>query len=126
MKMLNNVREVDAFATSRIPTPSPLCTKMGEDDPRCAARLPEHPVQVRHRPHHAEDVAEAVVEPVDGVDAREKKDIKNNVLPRTDVKAPWPANANAPRLDVADLSNDVKRWRVEKHRSWWISKKALI
>ena len=45
---------------------------MGEDDPQCAAPLPEHPAQVRHRPHHAEDVAVAVVELVDGVDARER------------------------------------------------------
>ena len=53
---------------------------MGEDDPRCAAPLPERPVQARHRPHHAEDVAERVAEPVDEpvdeVDAHEKKVIK--------------------------------------------------
>ena len=72
MKMLNNVLEVDAFATSRIPTQSPPCTKMGEDDPPCAAPPPEHPVQVHHRPHHAEDVAERVAEPVDEVDAHKK------------------------------------------------------
>ena len=48
---------------------------MGEDDPRCAAPPLERPAQVRHRPHHAEDVAVAgvVAELVDGVDAREKK-----------------------------------------------------
>ena len=52
--------------------------KMGEDDPRCAAPLLERPAQVRHRPHHVEDVAVAgdVAELVDEVDAREKKDIK--------------------------------------------------
>ena len=75
MKMLNNVLGVDAFATSRIPIQSPPCTKMGEDDPRYDAPPPERPVQARHRPHHAEDVVvdEHVAEPVDGVDAREKK-----------------------------------------------------
>ena len=48
---------------------------MGEDDPRCVAPPLERPAQVRHRPHHAEDVAVAgvVAELVDGDDAREKK-----------------------------------------------------
>ena len=74
MKMLNNVLEVDAFAILRIPIQSRPCMKMGEDDLQYVARLLERPVQVRHPPHHAEDVA--VAEPVDGVDAPKKKVIK--------------------------------------------------
>ena len=72
MKMLNNVLEGGAFAISRIPIQSPRCTKMGEAVLPCAAPLREPPVQVHHC-HPAEDVAvaEAVAEPVDGVDARE-------------------------------------------------------
>ena len=79
--MLKNGREADAFAISRIPIPSPPSTKK-EVDLLCAARRPDplaqalRPVQVRHRPHHAEDVAVAGDEPVDGVDAREQKVIK--------------------------------------------------
>ena len=64
MKMFNNVLEGDAFAISRIPIPSPRCTKMEEAVLPCAAPLREPPVQV----HHAEDVA--VAEHVDGVDDR--------------------------------------------------------
>ena len=71
MKMLNNVLEVDVFATSSIPIQSPRCTKMGEDDLLCGAPPPEPLTQVHH--HHAEAVAVAVAEPVD--EAREK-DIK--------------------------------------------------
>ena len=67
MKMLNNVLEGDAFAISRIPIPSPRCTKMEEAVLPCAASLREPPVQVHYR-HHAEDVA--VAEHVDGVDDR--------------------------------------------------------
>ena len=74
MKMLNNVLEVDAFATSRTPIQSPPCTKMEEGDHWYAARPPERPAQV-HQDHHAEDGAVAVFEHADGVDAREK-DIK--------------------------------------------------
>ena len=48
---------------------------MGEVDLPYAVRPPERPVQVRHG-HHAEDGAVAVAERVDGVNAREKKDIK--------------------------------------------------
>ena len=70
MKMLNSVLEADVFATSRIPIPSPRCTKMGEDDLRCGAP-PLEPLTQVHR-HHP--VAVAVAEPV--ADAREKKDIK--------------------------------------------------
>ena len=47
---------------------------MEEVDPLCAAPPPERPVQVhlrRHHHHHAEEGA--VAEPVDGVDALEKK-----------------------------------------------------
>ena len=77
MKMLNNGLEVDVFATSRIPIPSPQSTKMGEGDPPYAARPPERPVQV-HPDHHAEDGAVAVAEPVDEVVVlrKQKKDIK--------------------------------------------------
>ena len=69
MKMLNNVLEGGAFAISRIPIQSPQCTKMGEVVLPCAAPPPELPAQVHH--HHAEDLAVAVAENVDGVDARE-------------------------------------------------------
>ena len=73
MKMLNSVLEADVFATSRIPTQSPRCMKMGEDALRCGAPPPEPLTQVHH--HHAEAVAvvEPVAEPV--ADAREKKKI---------------------------------------------------
>ena len=67
MKMLNNGLEVDAFAISRTPIQSPLSTKMGEGDRRCAARPPEPPAQV-HPDHHAEDEAVAVAEHVDGAE----------------------------------------------------------
>ena len=76
MKMLNNVLEVDVFATSRTPIQSPRSTKMGEGDLLCAARPPERPAQVHHD-HHAEDGAVAVAEHADGIDAREK-DIKTS------------------------------------------------
>ena len=46
-----------------------------EGDLQCVARSPERPAQV-HQDHHAEDGAVAVAEHADGVDAREKKDIK--------------------------------------------------
>ena len=71
MKMLNSVLEADVFATSRIPTQSPRCMKMGEGDLRCGAPPPEPLTQVHH--HHAEavDEAVAVAEPV--ADTREKK-----------------------------------------------------
>ena len=62
MKMLKNGLEVDGFATSRIPIPSPRSTKR-VDVPRYAARPPARPV---HDPH-AEDGAVAVAEPVDEV-----------------------------------------------------------
>ena len=88
MKMLNNGLEVDGFATSRTPIPSPRSTKMGEGDRRYVARPPEPPAQV-HPDHDAEDgavaVAEhvAVVEPVDEVAVlrEQKKGIKNSGLP---------------------------------------------
>ena len=115
MKMLINGLESDAYAISRIPTPSPPCTKMEEVDPRCAAPPPARPVQVHPHRHHAEDGA--VAECVDGVDAVEQKAIKNSelllIIPVpcvanveapsvANVEAPWPlnANANAPPLDV--------------------------
>ena len=108
MKMLNKGLEVDVFATSRIPIPSPQSTKMGEGDPPYAARPPERPVQV-HPDHHAEDGAVAVAEHVDGVDAHEQKRYKNSGLPPTvlvscvavvDTRWLLDANANAGRLDV--------------------------
>ena len=69
MKMLKNGLEVDGFATSRTPIPSPPSMKRGVV-PRYAARPPEPPAQV-HPDHHAED--EAVAEHADGVDAREPR-----------------------------------------------------
>ena len=91
---------------------------MGEDDPRYDAPPPERPVQARHPPHHAEGVAvaEPVAEPVDEVDAHEKKVIKTGTFLFTalvscvvdvealcvDIVEAPNANANAPRLDVVD------------------------
>ena len=97
---------------------------MGKGDPLCAAPPPEHLTQV-HR-HHAEDVAVAVVEHVDVVEAREKR-YKNSVLPPT-VLVPCVANVEA--LCVANVeapnANDVGAgWRVGQHRSSWISRKAF-
>ena len=66
MKMLKNGLEVDGFATSRTPIPSPRSTKRGVV-PRCAARPPEPPAQV-HPDHHAEDGAVAVAEHADGAE----------------------------------------------------------
>ena len=142
MKMLNNGLEVDGFATSRTPIPSPRSTKMGEGDRRYVARPPEPPAQV-HPDHDAEDgavaVAEhvAVVEPVDEVAVlreQKKKRYKNSGLPSTvlvpcvadvdtrcvaNVEAP---NANAPRLD--DHHHVDVESRVGRRRSSWMSKKA--
>ena len=70
MKMLKNGHEVDAFATLRIPIPSPRSTKRGVVL-RCAARPPEPPVHDHPDHHHAEDGA--VAEPVDGAEVREQK-----------------------------------------------------
>ena len=141
MKMLKNGLEVDGFATSRTPIQSPRSTKRVVV-PRCAARPPEPPVQV-HLDHHAEDGAVAVVEHADGVEPvdedavlrkQKKKRYKNSGFPSTVlvpcvvvvemrcaaiVEAP---NANAPRLD--DHHVDVES-RVGRHRSSWMSKKAL-
>ena len=119
MKMLNNVLEVDVFATSRTPIQSPQSTKMEEGDLRCVARPPEHPAQV-HQDHHAEDGAVAVAEHADGVEPvdevavlrEQKKGIKTvSFLPPSQkcvvvVETLWPldGNANAPRLD--DPPND--------------------
>ena len=73
----------------------------------CAAPPSERPAQVRHPPHHAEDVAVAVAERVDVVDAREKKRYKKGVLHSTvlvpcvaDVEAIWPLKANANDVGV--------------------------
>ena len=130
MKMLNNVLEVDGFATSRIPIQSPRSTKMGEVDLRYAARPPERPAQV-HQDPHVEDGAVAVAEHADGVEPVDEDVVyKNRVLPPIDpvpcvanVDTRWPldANANAPRLD--DHHVDVGS-RVGRRRSSWISKKA--
>ena len=125
MKMLNNGLGADVFAISRTPIPSPQSTKMGEGDRRCAARPPERPVQV-HPDHHAEDGA--VAEHVDGAYAREQKRYKNRDLPSTvpkcvaNVDTRWLGNANALRLD--DHHVDVGS-RVGRHRSSWMSKRAL-
>ena len=77
MKMLKNEREVDAFATSRTPIPSPLCTKRVVAL-RYAARLPEPP---------ARGFPSIVPKCVVNVDTR------------------WDANANAGRHDD-DPPND--------------------
>ena len=91
-----------------------------EGDRPCAAPRREPPAQVHPLYHPAEAVAVAVAEPVDGVDAREQKDIKTGVLPSTvpkpcvaDVEAGWPldANANAPRPDVDPPPNDDEEVR---------------
>ena len=80
MKMLKNGLEVDGFATSRIPIPSPPSTKR-VDVLRCAARPPARPA---HDPH-AEDgaVAVAVAEPVDeeAVLRKQKKRYKKQWSP---------------------------------------------
>ena len=77
MKMFDNVLEGGALVISRLPIQSPRFTKMGEVFPPCAVPPPEHPAQVRHLHHHAEEVAVAVDEHVDVVDDREqKKDMK--------------------------------------------------
>ena len=93
MKMLNNVLELDAFATSRIPIQSPPSMKMEEGDPQCGARPPEPLTQVHHD-HHAEDgavvvaVAEPVAEPVAVAEA--VKDIKTaSFLPPSQYHV-WP------------------------------------
>ena len=139
MKMLKNGLEVDGFATSRTPIPSPRSTKMGEGDRRYAAHPPEPAAQV-HPDHHAEDgaVAKPVdgVEPADGAYAREQKGYKNSVLPSTvpkcvvvvDTRWPLDGNANAPRLDIATPPNDhgVVRWGVSRRLSLWgLAKPAM-
>ena len=109
MKMLNNVLEVDVFATSRTPIQSPQSTKMGEGDLRCAARPSEPPAQV-HPDHHAEDGAVAVAEHADGAEPVDEEAVlhkryKNRGFPSiapkcvANVDTRWDANANAPRLD---------------------------
>ena len=104
MKMLKNGLEVDGFATSRTPIPSPRYTKRGVV-PRCAAHPPEPPAQV-HPDHHAEDGAVAVAEPVDGAEPADEVVVyKNRDLSSTvpkcvaNVDTRWVGNANAPRLD---------------------------
>ena len=132
MKMLKNGLEADAFATSRIPIPSPPSTKRG-DVRRCAARPP---ARLAHDPH-AVAVAVAVVvvvaEPVDedtGLRKTEQKRYKNRGLPSTVPKkkkcavvvdTQWLGNANAPRLD--DPRVDVAS-RVGLCRTLSLSNKA--
>ena len=70
MKMLKNGLEVDAFAISRIPIPSPPSTKR-VDVLRCAVRPP---ARLAHDPHAvAVAVAVAVAEPVDEVTGLRKQ-----------------------------------------------------
>ena len=132
MKMLKNGVEVDGFAISRTPIPSPRSTKRGVV-PRCAARPPARPVQV-HPDHHAEDgaVAEHVdgVEPVDEVVVYKNRDLSSTVpvLCVAVVDTRWDANANAPRLDVAHPPNDdgVVKWGVSRQLSLWgLAKPAM-
>ena len=124
MKMLKNGLEVDGFATSRTPIPSPRSTKRGVV-PRCAARPPEPPVQV-HPVHHAEDgaVAEPVdgAEPVDEVVVYKNRDL-SSLVPKcvANVDTRWLLGANAPELDDHYVDEGS---RVGRHRSSWISKKA--
>ena len=108
MKMLKNGLEVDGFATSRTPIPSPRSTKRGVV-PRCAARPPARLAQV-HPDHPAEDgaVAEHVdgAEPVDEAVVYKNRDLSSTVpvLCVAVVNTRWDANANARRHD--DPPND--------------------
>ena len=61
-----------------------------EADRRYVARRREPPAQVRPLHHPAEAVAVAVAEPVDGVDDREKKDIKTGSFLRPSQNHVWP------------------------------------
>ena len=87
MKMFKNGLEGDAFPISRIPIPSPPCMKREGDLPYVARRR-ELPAQVHPLHHPAEAVA--VAEPVDGVDAREQKDIKTESFLRPSQNHVWP------------------------------------
>ena len=89
MKMLKNGLEGGVFEISRIPIPSRPGMKREGDLP-CAARPREPPAQVRPLYHPAEAVAVAVAEPVDGVDAREQKDIKTGSFLRLSQNHVWP------------------------------------
>ena len=119
MKMLKNGHEVDAFATSRIPIPSPQSTKRG-DVLRCAAR-PLAPLVHDPPDHLAEDGA--VAEPVDGGEVREYKNrgfpfLLSKCVVVVDTR--WLGNVNARRLaDHVDVGS-----RVGRRHSWWMSKKA--
>ena len=130
MKMLNNGHGADGFSTSRTPIPSPRSTKMGEGDRRCAAHPPEPPAQV-HPDHHAEDGAVAVAEHADGAEPVDEVVVyKNRDLPFTvpkcvaNVDTRWLLGANANALRLDDHHVDVGS-RVGRHRSSWMSKKAL-
>ena len=93
MKMLKNGLEVDAFAISRIPIPSPPSTKR-VDVLRCAERPPARPAHDPHAVDGAVAVAMAVAEPVDEVTGlrKQKKRYKNRGLPFTvskNVRSLW-------------------------------------
>ena len=110
MKMLKNGLEVDGFATSRTPIPSPPSMKRGVV-PRCAARPPARPAQV-HPDHHAEDGAVAVAEHADGAEPVDEEAVlpkryKTRGFPSIVPKIRWAldANANAGRHDD-DPPND--------------------
>ena len=123
MKMLKNGHEVDAFATSRIPIPSPRSTKKG-DVLRCAARPLEPLVHDPPDHHHAEDGAVAAA-----VDGAEDREYKNRGFPFllskcvVIVDTRWLGNVNARRL--ADHHVDVGS-RVGRRHSSWMSKKASV
>ena len=128
MKMLKNGLEVDGFAISRTPTPSPRSTKRVVV-PRCAARPPEPPAQV-HPDHHAEDGAVAEhadgAEPVDEVVVYKNRDLSSTVQYPcvTNVKTRWPpdGNANAGRHDVDRPPNDhdaIVKWGVSRSACLW-------
>ena len=69
MKMLKNGLEVDGFATSRTPIPSPPCTKR-VDDLRYAARPPVRPA---HDPHVEDGAVAVAVDEVPGLRKTEKR-----------------------------------------------------
>ena len=96
--MLKNELEVDGFATSRIPIPSPRSTKRVD-----VLRYVARPLARLAHGHHAEDgavaVAVAVVEPVDEDTGlrKQKKRYKNRGLPFTvpkNVRSLWKGNGS--------------------------------
>ena len=107
MKMRKNGLVVDAFATLRIPIPSPRSTKK-EVDPRCAAPPPERRVHRHPAVAVAVGVGVGVAVGVAEPEVCEQKGYKTRGL-SLNVPVPcvavantrWDANANALRLDVA-------------------------